>query len=190
MPENVIAHEKSEFYWAAVDSTGVLEPTRHISGDTTLNIGGIEIQALYHGLSHTDTLYGFHIPSAKLVFSADVGLVKTVPPVGVPDRYAPGYLAAMDRIIDIDFDIFVPSHFGYGNKQDLVDWRNMIEDGRRYARQAVKQYNASGLQSDQMGNYFDAVYYPMRKKYGDWHGFNEMFVLNLVRDFTREALGY
>jgi hypothetical protein len=41
-----------------------------------------------------------------------------------------------------------------------------------------------------MGQYFDAVYYPMEEKYGDWHGFNNMFVLNLVRDVVGESLGY
>jgi len=44
--------------------------------------------------------------------------------------------------------------------------------------------------TDQMGEYFDAVYYPMREKYGDWHGFNDMFVLNLVRDVVGESLGF
>lgn len=189
-PENVIAHEKCQVYWNAINHDGVLTPTRYISGDTVLNIGGVEIRALYLGLSHTDTLYAFHIPSERLVFTADLGLVKTVAPDGVPDRYAPGYLAAMDRLIGIDFDTFIPSHFGYGVKQDLVDWRNMMEEGRRLAREAIKNTGAMGVRDDQMGRYFDAVYYPMREKYGQWHGFNDMFVLNVVRDIVGEGLGY
>lgn len=188
-PQNVIAHEKSPTYWNAVEHDGVLAPTRYISGDTVLNIGGMEIRALYLGLSHTDTLYAFHIPSERLVFTADLGLVKTVAPDGVPDRYAPGYLAAMNRIIGIDFDTFVPSHFGYGVKQDLVDWRDMMEQGRALAHAAIKDIGGPGAHENQMGKYFDAVYYPMRDKYGEWHGFNEMFVLNLVRDIIGEALG-
>jgi glyoxylase-like metal-dependent hydrolase (beta-lactamase superfamily II) len=189
-PQNVIAHEKCADYWKAVDHEGVLEPTRYIEGDNVLNIGGVEIRVLYLGLSHTDTLYAFHLPSERLVFTADLGLVKTVAPTGVPDRYAPGYLAAMDRIIAIDFDTFVPSHFGFGVKQDLIDWRDMMEDGRRLAKSAIREQGTPGVRKHQMGRYFDAVYYPMREKYGDWHGFDEMFVLNLVRDVVAEALGY
>ncbi|MEN8179573.1 MAG: MBL fold metallo-hydrolase [Pseudomonadota bacterium] len=189
-PTHIVAHEKSPVYWGAVEHDDLLEPTRYISGDTVLNIGGVEIRALYLGLSHTDTLYAFHIPSERLVFTADVGLVKTVAPVGVPDRYAPGYLAAMNRIIDIDFDTFIPSHFGYGTRQDLIDWRNMMEEGRRLAQQAVREFGTPGIRTDQMGRYFDAVYYPMHEKYGEWHGFSDMFVLNLVRDFVGESLGY
>lgn len=189
-PTNVIAHEKSPAYWKEVDRTGVLEPTRYIAGDTILNIGGVEIRALYMGLSHTDTLYAFHIPSERLVFTADLGLVKTMAPDGVPDRYAPGYLAAMNRLIGIDFDTFVPSHFGYGTKKDLVEWRDMMEDGRRLARGAIRASGSAGVRDDQMGKYFDAVYYPMRAKYGHWHGFDQMFVLNIVRDIIGEGLGY
>lgn len=189
-PVNVVAHEKCRTYWNAVEHEGVLEPTRYISGDTTLDIGGMEIHALYMGLSHTDTLYAFYIPSERLVFTADLGLVKTMAPDGVPDRYAPGYLSALNRIIAIDFDVFVPSHFGYGTRQDLIDWRDMMEEGRRLAREAIRTAGSMGVRTDQMGRYFDAVYYPMREKYGHWHGFNEMFVLNIVRDVVGEGLGY
>ena len=189
-PANIIAHEKCQTYWKAVNHDGVLAPTRYIAGDAVLTIGGIEIRALDLGLSHTDTLYAFYIPSERLVFTADLGLVKTMAPDGVPDRYAPGYLTAMNRIIGIDFDTFVPSHFGYGKKQDLIDWRDMMEDGRRLAREAIKQNGNVGVRKDQMGKYFDAVYYPMREKYGQWHGFNDMFVLNIVRDLVGEGLGY
>lgn len=189
-PTNVIAHEKCPTYWKDLDRTNVLEPTRFIAGDTTLNIGGVEIRALYMGLSHTDTLYAFHIPSERLVFTADLGLVKTMAPDGVPDRYAPGYLAAMNKIIGIDFDTFVPSHFGYGVKKDLIEWRDMMEDGRRLAREAIRTSGSVGLRDEQMGRYFNAVYYPMREKYGQWHGFDQMFVLNIVRDIIGEAIGY
>ena len=189
-PTEVIAHEKSTTYWKDFAHKDLLEPTRYISGDTVLNIGGVEIRALYLGLSHTDTLYAFHIPSERLVFTADLGLVKTMAPDGVPDRYAPGYLAAMNRIIALDFDIFVPSHFGYGTRGDLIDWRDMMEDGRKLAREAINRAGSFGTQDNQMGRYFDAVYYPMREKYGSWHGFNEMFVLNVVRDIEGEALGH
>lgn len=189
-PIEVIAHEKCPIYWKEFEHHDVLEPTRLIAGDTTLNIGGVEIKALYLGFSHTDTLYAFHLPSEKLVFTADLGLVKSVVPVGVPDRYAPGYLAALNRVAALDFEIFVPSHFGYGAKQDLIDWRDMMEDSRRLAREAIRKAGSLGTRDNQMAKYFNTVYYPMRKKYGSWHGFNEMFILNLVRDIEGEMLGH
>jgi hypothetical protein len=66
----------------------------------------------------------------------------------------------------------------------------MMEEGRRLAREALLATGTPGVRRRQMGAYFDAVYPPMRARYGDWHGFDEMFVLNLVRDLVGEALGY
>lgn len=189
-PTEVMAHEKCPTYWKEFEHQDVFNPTRFMAGDTTLNIGGVEIRALYLGLSHTDTLYAFHLPTERLVFTADLGLVRSVAPVGVPDRYAPGYLAALNRVTALDFQIFVPSHFGYGARQDLIDWRDMMENSRKLARAAIQSAGSLGTHDNQMMTYFDAVYFPMREKYGSWHGFNEMFIMNLVRDIEGEALGH
>ncbi len=189
-PKVVIAHSKSPDYWNDIPHPDLLWPTQLVEGDQVMMIGGVEIRLLDLGLSHTDTLFAFYLPSERLVFAPDLGLVKTVAPAGVPDRYVPGYLAGIERVAALDFDIFVPSHFGVGVRQDLLDWRDMLEDGRRLAREAIAKAGSFGTRSSQMSTYFQTVYPPMREKYGDWHGFDEMFILNLVRDIEGEALGH
>jgi hypothetical protein len=62
----------------------------------------------------------------------------------VPDLYAPGYLAALKRIIGLDFQIFVLSNFGCGVKQDLIDRRDMMEESRRLTREAISTYGVLG----------------------------------------------
>lgn len=54
-PMHIIAHEKSPVYWKVVEHSDLLEPTRYISGDTVLNIGGVEIRALYISVYPTRT---------------------------------------------------------------------------------------------------------------------------------------
>jgi glyoxylase-like metal-dependent hydrolase (beta-lactamase superfamily II) len=189
-PIEVVAHEKCPSYWAPIEHDDVVRPTRLIRGDTDLSLGGVEVRALYMGPSHTDTLYAFYLPGERVLFTADLGLVKTVAPVGVPDRYAAGYRAALDRLVALDFDVFVPSHFGVGTKQDLIDWRNMLEFGRELARKALAEAGTFGERPSQMSKYFDTIYYPMRDRYGTWHGFDEMAILNIVRDLEGEALGH
>jgi hypothetical protein len=93
-------------------------------------------------------------------------------------------------VIALPFTTFVPSHFGVGTRQDLIDWRAMMEDGRARARAALRKTEAFGLADDQLGTYFDEVYFAMRARYGTWHGFDEMAVLNIVRDVEGEALGH
>jgi len=66
----------------------------------------------------------------------------------------------------------------------------MMEDGRRFASEAIKNQGTPGVKVNQLGNYFDLIYPPMKELYGHWHGFDQMFVLNLVRDILGKSLGY
>jgi len=66
----------------------------------------------------------------------------------------------------------------------------MLETGRSFTRKASQKYNTPILSQHKMGNYFDAVYYPIREKYGNCHGLNEMYIINLIRNNTGESLGY
>ena len=65
-----------------------------------------------------------------------------------------------------------------------------MEDGRRLARAAIQKTGSLGEREHQMAEYFNTIYYPMREKYGSWHGFNEMFILNQVRDIEGETPGH
>jgi len=188
-PAEVIGHEKCPAYWKDFGATGIAPITRPISGDQTLTIGGVEIQALYLGKSHSDTLYAFYFPGEKLLFTADLGMVKTVPPAGVPDSYWPGYIAALDRVGALDFKTFVPSHFDVGTKQDLLDYTQLLKLGRELAKQSIAKHGTieDGTPFEE---YFDDIYPVLKEKYGDWHGFGAMFISNMVRDVTGETLGY
>jgi len=193
-PAQVIAHEKCPQYWRDVDATDVLPPTRLIAGDQTLRIGGVEIQLIYLGKSHTDTLYAIYLPGDRLLFTADFGFVRAIPPVGIPDNYFPGSLAAMERLSTLDFDTFVPSHFGYGRKDDLVAFLGFLKTLRQLTREAAKKYADEGgafaRDAKSLKASFGYVYYPLKAQYGDWHGFKEMILFNIVMRVVGEALGY
>lgn len=188
-PGEVIAHKDCPEYWKDLETADILKPTRYIEGDQTLNIGGVEIQMLYLGDTHTDTIYAFHLPAERVLFTADVGLVRTFPPNGYPDAYIPGAEAAMERLAALDFDIFLPSHFGYGTKQDLVDYLEFTSFSREIAYKTVTEVGHPGDPA-LLDEFMDAMYYPMKEKYGDWHGFEQMILIHSFRAYTGELLGY
>jgi glyoxylase-like metal-dependent hydrolase (beta-lactamase superfamily II) len=193
-PAHAIAHEKCPLYWKDLGASDILAPTQLISGNQTLTIGGVEIRLIYLGKSHTDTLYALYFPQAKLLHTADFGLVRTIPPLGVPDHYTPGLIAGMERLARLDFETFVPSHFGYGTKQDFLDSLEFM----RTLRGLIGDWNEAhgvaerGLPRDaqQLKDFFRAVYRPLRERYGDWHGFDEMGLFTIFRHTTGELLGY
>lgn len=188
-PVEVIGHEKCAAYWKDLGARDVAPMTRTMTGDEKLVIGGVEIQALYLGRSHSDTLYAFYLPADKTLFTADLGLVKTAPPAGIPDSYWPGYVAALDRVAALDFNAFVPSHFDRGTKQDLLDYIAFLKLGRALAKQSLAKHGSIN-DGARFEDYFDDIYPVMQPKYGDWHGFGAMFISNMVRDVTGEVLGY
>jgi glyoxylase-like metal-dependent hydrolase (beta-lactamase superfamily II) len=172
-PANVIAHEKCAGYWQQMNASRIAKVTRWISGDETLLLGGVELRLLYLGHSHSETLYAVHLPQKRLVWTADLGLVKAVPPLTAPDTYFAGYRAAEQRIAALDFDIFVPSHFGVGTKKDFIESVAFLDDLEAITRAQLAPYDGHPpVDKAKLGQIFDGIYDPMRAKYGGWHGFD------------------
>jgi glyoxylase-like metal-dependent hydrolase (beta-lactamase superfamily II) len=192
--QNIIAHEKCPQYWQDTKAKGVTQPTMFISGDRKLMIGNVQIDLLYMGKSHTDTLYAVYLPDEDLLFSTDFGIIKTIPPLGWPDCYIPGALKEAERIAELKFSIFVPSHFGYGTKSDFLETVEFMKYFRKLCREAIDKYGIDGaafpLEGKKLQEMFEYVYYPLKERYGNWHGFNEMALIAGIRHLTGEMLGY
>ena len=43
---------------------------------------------------------------------------------------------------------------------------------------------------DQDSDGLDYIYYPMKEKYGEWHGFDQMILFSMVRGLVGNSLGY
>ncbi|KPK15198.1 MAG: hypothetical protein AMJ62_10165 [Myxococcales bacterium SG8_38] len=190
-PQRVLAHRGCPSYWADVDASRVLPPTRLIEGDQVLTIGGVRIHLLYLGRTHTDTLYAVYLPDERLLWTADFALVRTILPIGGPDYYFPGAIKAMERLAALDFDVFVPSHFGYGKKQDLVDYVGFFKDLEDASRRSMEKFGREVPRSrETLQDSFDFYYDELEGRYGDWHGFDENVLFVIVRATTGARLGY
>ena len=190
-PREIIAHEKCPTYWADVDASRVLAPTKLIEGDQTLTIGGVEIQLLYLGNTHSDTLYAVYLPGERLLWTADFGLVRTILPIGGPDYYFPGASRSRERLAGLDFDTFVPSHFGYGKKQDLVDYVELLKHLQDLAARSMEKFGREVPRDRQtLQRAFDFYYDDLEARYGDWHGFDQNVMFVITRTTTGARLGY
>jgi glyoxylase-like metal-dependent hydrolase (beta-lactamase superfamily II) len=170
---------------------GIAPVTRALTGDQTLQFGDVEVRALYMPFSHSHTLYGFHVPSAGVVFAPDMMFVKTLPPFDFPDFYYPGYIRALDRLIALNAQHYVPSHAWRGNRDDLVAFRNMTVDFQNTVRNEIL---SRGIEAPTNGaelrSALRAAYRKLKPKYGDWHGFDDMFVPKFGRHVGGTYLGY
>jgi glyoxylase-like metal-dependent hydrolase (beta-lactamase superfamily II) len=192
-PHAVVAHKKCPEYWADLADEpathDILPPTELIEGDQKRVIGGVEFDLLYLGHSHTDTLYAYYLPGEKVLYTVDMGLIRTVLPLGGPDLYTPGVLQQMDRLAKLDFDDYIPSHFGYGKKADYLE---AVEFAKTVHRLAVEVVGKYGLPSEekQFLEGFHAMYDPLKAKYGHYDGFDQQALFLVSRAFSGALLGY
>ncbi len=191
-PREVIAHANCPKYWKDIDSQNVLPATRLVSGDQTLNIGGVEIRLLDLGHSHTDTFFAIYLPAEKIVFGSDIALIRAFPPNGMADTYYPGYRKAMARISALPFETYVGGHFGYGTKEDFLSSVRFFDRLQQINRSAKKKYILPGKvpTPKDYENMFEEIYLAIQKEYGDWHGFDQMILAQIIRFQFGEALGY
>lgn len=185
--QEVVAYEGCTPYFDDMSSPDIVRPTRTITGDQTVDIGGVRFELLYLGKTHTDTLYAVHVPAEGVLFTADFGMVRAFPPVGYPDFYRAGVMRAAERLSRLDFESFVPSHFGHGTKRDFLDFWEMFRKLDELSSEGNARF---GRPDERPVEAFAHVYDRLRGDYGDWHGFDQMILFSVVRTATGQLLGY
>lgn len=174
-----------------VAGKGVARVSRPLAGDATLTLGDVELRALYMPYSHSHTLYGFHVPSAGVVYAPDMMFVRMLPPYDFPDFYYPGYVRALDRLIALQAAHYVPSHADRGDLDDLVAYRNMTVEFQEVVRdELLSRGIESATDGTEVREALRAAYDRLDPKYGDWHGFDAMFVPKFGRHVGGTYLGY
>ncbi|BBM03151.1 MBL fold metallo-hydrolase [Microbulbifer sp. GL-2] len=168
----------------------VLPVTETVKGDMTLKLGDQTVHFLYMPKSHSSTLYGFFIEKENAVFAPDMMFVNTFPPFGLPDWYYPGYIRALNRLIDLNAKIYIPSHFNEGSKVDLINYRDMMVDFRKTVEREMAKLEYEPDQGKKLRAIFDVVYPELQEKYGHWHGFDAMFVPHFAGQIGGTYLGF
>jgi glyoxylase-like metal-dependent hydrolase (beta-lactamase superfamily II) len=189
-PSEVIAHRGVMQYVADWPQASVLPVTHPLDGDSTLQLGAVTVRLLYLGHSHTDTLYAFHFPEQRTVFAPDTAFLHSLPPFGLPDYYYPGYIRALDRIAGIDFDLCIPAHFARGTKAQFLEFRQLMIDFREASAALVADMGGDPSRGAGQRERIGAAYRALKGKYGDWHGFDAMFIPHFFGGIAGTYLGF
>jgi glyoxylase-like metal-dependent hydrolase (beta-lactamase superfamily II) len=83
-------------------------PTRTFEGSLVLEIGGREVQLIQVGPAHTEGDLLVYVPDAKVLFSGDILFVGSTPVMWAGP--VENWLAALDRILDMEAEVIVPGH--------------------------------------------------------------------------------
>lgn len=83
-------------------------PSRTFSGTSRETVGGRALELTVVGPAHTPGDLVVHVPDAGVVFAADILFVDCTPVMWVGP--VEGWIAALDTILGLDADTFVPGH--------------------------------------------------------------------------------
>jgi cyclase len=119
------------------DNITLTPPTKTFENELTLKVGDKEVHLIEVGPAHTlgDTLV--HIPTDRIVFTADILFIGGHPIIWAGPTS--NWLRACDRILKMDVDTIVPGHGPITDKKGVAEVKGYLEYIYQEAR---KRYEA------------------------------------------------
>jgi glyoxylase-like metal-dependent hydrolase (beta-lactamase superfamily II) len=132
------------------------------SDKEVINVGGIEVQALYLGRAHTGGDLLVYLPGQKLLFMSEVYLNRVFP--AMRSAYPTEWVSVIDKALKMDVDRFVPGH-GFieeprASREELIEYQKAM----RAVIAEVNRLHKLGLSAD------DAA------KQANWGPYQEWFL--------------
>jgi glyoxylase-like metal-dependent hydrolase (beta-lactamase superfamily II) len=129
-----------------------------------LNVGGIEVQAIYAGRAHTGGDLLVYLPKQKILFMSEVYLNRVFP--AMRSAYPTEWVSVIDKALAMDVDRFVPGH-GFieepkASREELIEYQTAM----RYVIAEVKRLHALGLSADEAA------------KQANWGPYKEWFLVD------------
>jgi glyoxylase-like metal-dependent hydrolase (beta-lactamase superfamily II) len=114
----------------------------------TLHVGGKDIQVLHVGRAHTRGDSIIFVPHDRIVYLSELYFANQF--LFINDGYGLDWVRALDTVLALDADIFVPGHGPIPpdprqTRQGLIGFRQMLVD----VRDAVQREVARGASEDQ-----------------------------------------
>jgi cyclase len=139
----------------------VVPPTAMTGDRQTIDVGGIEVEAIYAGRAHTGGDLLVYLPKHKMLFMSEVYLNRVFP--AMRSAYPSEWVSVIDKALKMDVDLFVPGH-GFieepkAAREELVEYQKAM----RHVIDEVKRLHKLGLSAD------DATKQANWGPYKDWY---------------------
>jgi glyoxylase-like metal-dependent hydrolase (beta-lactamase superfamily II) len=112
-----------------------------------IDVGGIEVQALYLGRAHTGGDLLVYLPKQKILFMSEVYLNRVFP--AMRSAYPTEWVSVIDKALKMDVDRFVPGH-GFiedakASREELIEYQKAM----RAVIAEVNRLHKLGLSADE-----------------------------------------
>ena len=116
-------------------------PDRTFSGETSIQVGNKRVDLIPVGPAHTGGDSLVYVPEDKILYTGDILFVEGTPIMWAgPVR---NWLAACDRILDMEIEAIVPGHGPVTDKAGVREMRKYLA----YVEQETHKRHAAGMES-------------------------------------------
>lgn len=130
--------------------------------------------------AHTDGLTVTYFPARRLLYAVDLVWPGQLPPPGAPMSFS-GTERALDTLLALDFDTFVPGHGPVADRAAVARYRQFLSDLRAEFLAALGRRGLSDLHAlgtfesapAELGGVFFEVIDALEGRYGDWANYHE-----------------
>ncbi|MGH8209002.1 MAG: MBL fold metallo-hydrolase, partial [Steroidobacteraceae bacterium] len=147
-------------------------------------IDGVEMEMFYPGPTHGDGNIAIYFPSSRVLFMVDnvqTGIGYTF----FPDHHIEPYTGNMRRLLDLDFDIFIPGHFWLMSRDDFCNSLNLFDTLVEDAKQALIE----GCDPTDLGELDRWCHQKLAARYERHFRFHEYIAQNMMRFMHHHLTG-
>lgn len=129
------------------DQPPVVVPATAMTGDRqSIDVGGIEVQAVFLGRAHTGGDLMVYLPDEKILFMSEAFLNRVFP--AMRSAYPSEWVAQIDKALAMDVERYVPGH-GFieepaASREELMEYQNAI----KYVIAEVTRLHKMGLSAE------------------------------------------
>lgn len=107
----------------------VVPPTAMASDRQAIDVGGIEVQALFLGRAHTGGDLMVYLPASRILFMSEAYLNRVFP--AMRSAYPTEWVEVLNKALAMDVDRYIPGHGFIENAQvsreELVEFQKALE---------------------------------------------------------------
>jgi len=129
--------EAREKYLRTMSQQHILAPHATVDDELTIVDGSREIRIRYLGKGHTDSDIVVFLPSKKIAFLGGLFFNKSLP--NVEDGFILHWMETLEKILELDAEIFVPGHGPVGCKKDVESFLRYFKDLEALVKPAVER---------------------------------------------------
>ena len=120
------AVKAAEQNWKDLQEIKVTPPNVTFSDKKVIDLGGREVHLLFLGRGHTNGDTFVYLPKEKIICSGD--MLESAPAY-MGDAHFDEWIAAMDRMKALDYDLTLPGHGApFKGKAHATAWQNYLRD--------------------------------------------------------------